>query len=222
MITLAIETSTNEGSVALFRDEELLFSNSFQSGRSHSSILFVALEKALAVAPIGAEDQIVVGLGPGSYAGVRIGISAAVGLSVATGAKLVGIPSIATLGGGRYLALGDARRETYYFAKVDEGACLEGPILVTAEELAAKLSATESEWRRISSESLPLVPGLEIAFPSAVRLGQLAVAGRSVIARDHLEPVYLRDPHITLPKPRNSAGRGPNSPPFSLLDRDMM
>jgi len=202
VITVVIETSTTEGSTALFRDGELLFSQAFQAGRNHSSILFVALQKALALAPLGKGDQIVVGLGPGSYAGVRIGIAAAIGLSIATGASLIGIPSIAAMERGKYLALGDARRDTFYFAQVDDGKCLEGPVLLTADALAEKLEGISSDWQRIASEPIPGISGLTLRYPSATRLGHLAMAGMSIVARDHLEPIYLREPHITTPKPR--------------------
>ena len=202
MITVAIETSTTEGSTALFRDGELLFSQAFQAGRNHSSLLFVSLQKAVALAPLGRGDQIVVGLGPGSYAGVRIGIAAAIGLSIATGASLVGIPSVAALARGKYLALGDARRDTFYFAQLDDGQCLEGPVLLTADALAEKLATFPPEWQRIASEPVPGISGLTLRYPSATRLGQLAMDGVSIVARDHLEPIYLREPHITTPKPR--------------------
>ena len=137
MVTLALETSTPRGGVALFRDRELVFSESFTADRSHSSQLFAVIERALA--PDLIPGRIVVGLGPGSYAGVRIAISAAIGLSVATGAALLGIPSVAALGEGEYLALGDARRGAYYFAHVREGQMVSGPMLVTREELEGRL-----------------------------------------------------------------------------------
>ena len=75
MLTLALETSTSQGGVALFRDRELVFSHTFSADRSHSSGLFSIIEAALA--PDRVPGRIVVGLGPGSYAGVRIAIAAA-------------------------------------------------------------------------------------------------------------------------------------------------
>jgi len=193
MVTLALETSTPRGGVALFRDRELVFSESFTADRSHSSQLFAVIERALA--PDLVPGRIVVGLGPGSYAGVRIAISAAIGLSVATGAELLGIPSVAALGEGEYLALGDARRGAYYFAHVREGGMVSGPMLVTREELEGRLCGLPL----FSSEELAL-PGVEIKFPLADRLGRLAVEGRNIHARGTLEPIYLREPHITAPK----------------------
>jgi len=199
MITLAIETSTPRGGVALFRDDALLFSESFTADRSHSSELFVVIERALAgdVRP----GQIVVGLGPGSYAGVRIAIAAAIGLSIATGAQLLGVPSIAALDEGEYLALGDARCGGYSCTHVRAGELQSPPAILTREEIEQLLSATPLPL--FSSEQLPF-PGIEIRFPQVDRLARLALAGKSVHARGRLEPLYLREPHITGEEIRNS------------------
>lgn len=199
---LAIETSTHQGSVALLHGDRLVFSESCGAGRSHSSLLFAVLERALEAVPEGARiDQIAVGLGPGSYAGVRIAIAAATGFAIATGAELLGLPSIAALSEGEYIALGDARRASYYYARVREGECLEGPTLFTAEEWAEKLHA--STLPILASEEiagLEPAPAIKLVYPSAERLARLAARGCSITARGDLEPIYLREPHITMPK----------------------
>ena len=168
MTILAIETSTHQGSVAVLHEGRIVFSESCGAGRSHSSLLFAVLERALQAVPEPARiDQIAVGLGPGSYAGVRIAISAATGLALATGAELVGLPSIAALGEGEYVALGDARRETYYFARVRDGECVEGPVLLSAEELAQKLAGC-SVPVLASEEIAAVIPAaIEFCYPCA-------------------------------------------------------
>lgn len=199
---LAIETSTDKGSVALLRGEEILFSESCGAGRSHSSLLFGVLERALKAVPEGSRvDQIAVGLGPGSYAGVRIAIAAAAGFAIATGAELLGLPSIAALAEGEYVALGDARRESYYFARVRGGECVEGPRLFTAAEWPEKFAGIHLPvFASEEIAGLNPAPNLQIAYPSAERLARLALKERSIVARDNLEPIYLREPHITVPK----------------------
>ena len=195
MITLALETSTQSGGVALFDGDSLLFSETFTADRSHTAELFAVIERAL-----GATlnpGQIVVGLGPGSYAGVRIAIAAAVGLSLSTGAQLIGVPSIATLDDSEYLAIGDARRDAYYFAHVRAGEILSGPLLLSRPELDDALAKAVAPV--FSSENLGL-PGLGLRFPRVEMLGRLGIRGTSVHARGNLEPIYLREPHITLPK----------------------
>jgi len=192
MRALVLETSTARGGVALFRGEELLFSESFTADRSHSSGLFAVIERALAGQ--GAPERIFVGLGPGSYAGVRIGIAAAIGISVATGAELVGIPSIAALEEGEYLALGDARRGGYSFAHVREGEMVRGPMILTREQVEQSVAGAGVPV--YSSEELGIA-GVELRFPQVDRIGRLGVAGRGIFARGALEPIYLREPHIT-------------------------
>ncbi|MEI7958384.1 MAG: tRNA (adenosine(37)-N6)-threonylcarbamoyltransferase complex dimerization subunit type 1 TsaB [Verrucomicrobiota bacterium] len=201
MTILAIETSTHQGSVAVLHEGRIVFSESCGAGRSHSSLLFAVLERALQAVPEPARiDQIAVGLGPGSYAGVRIAISAATGLALSTGAELVGLPSIAALGEGEYVALGDARRETYYFARVRDGECVEGPVLLSAEELAQKLAGC-SVPVLASEEIAAVIPAaIEFCYPCAERLAKLAAEARSITARGDLEPIYLREAHITVAK----------------------
>jgi tRNA threonylcarbamoyladenosine biosynthesis protein TsaB len=201
MITLAIDTSTQQGSVALLADGTLLLDERFVADRSHSSSLFAVLEKARTLTE--RVDQIAVGLGPGSYAGVRIAIAAALGLELALGAKLVGLPSVAALdvSAPAYVAIGDARRETFYFTRVERGVCLEGPMLATEAELTAKLESCAG-LPIFATAEVPHFPDTQIALPSAAILARLASDDRAVVARRDLEPIYLREPHITQPKPR--------------------
>ncbi len=192
MVMLALETSTPRGGVALARDGRLEFSESFTADRSHSSELFTVIERALA--PGARPGQIVVGLGPGSYAGVRIAIASAIGLSVATRAELVGIPSIAALDEGEYLAVGDARRGAFSLARVRNGEIVDGPVLLAPGDVEARLA--ESTLPVFSSEKLGL-PRVQLKFPDVERLVRLAMAGRGICARGILEPMYLREPWIT-------------------------
>ena len=201
MTILAIDTSTTHGSVALLADGELRLEETFTADRTTSSALFAVLERAVALAP--RVDQVAVGLGPGSYAGVRIAIAAALGLELGGGAQLVGLPSVAALAveAAGWLAIGDARRETFYFTRVEDGVCVEGPLLASESELCARLAAHAS-LPVFTSAALAAFPDAQIALPSAVRLARLAGAGRGITATGDLEPIYLREPHITLPKVR--------------------
>jgi len=201
MITLAIDTSTPHGSVALLTDDTLLFDEHFIGDRSHSASLFVALEKVRA--QIERIDQIAVGLGPGSYAGVRIAIAAALGLRLALDTKLAGIPSVAALqtDAPTYIVIGDARRDSFYFSRIENGVCVEGPLLTTEEELQQRLAACAS-LPVFATEAVAQFPAAQIALPSAPRLARLAAENRGIIATENLEPIYLREPHITQPKQR--------------------
>ena len=111
MKVLAFENSTPQGSVALLDDQPITIEH--RNDRKNSAAFFQALER---LRP-GFEglEAIVVGLGPGSYAGVRIAIASAIGLQAATGAQLVGLPSICAMDSApnEYIVIGDARRATF-------------------------------------------------------------------------------------------------------------
>ena len=201
MTILAIDTSTNHGTVALLADGELRLDETFTADRTTSSTLFAVLERTVALA--SRVDQVAIGLGPGSYAGVRIAIAAAIGLELGLDARLVGLPSVAALetDAPAYLAIGDARRDTFYFTRVEDGLCLEGPLLATAAELYARLAAHPA-LPVFTSVPLPAFPAAQIALPSAARLARLAHTARGLTATRDLEPIYLREPHITQPKAR--------------------
>ena len=198
MITLAMETSTVRGSVAISEDGRVIFSERFAADRSLGSTLFPCLQRAVVTLGEKHIDRIAVGLGPGSYSGVRIAIAAAVGLELTGGAEALGIPSILALetDAEKYLTTGDARRASFYFAEIDRGKCLTGPLLLDAEQLKAAID-TRAGLPVYGTEPMDAAPALEICFPSAERLARLAEAGLGIVARGDLEPIYLRDPHIT-------------------------
>jgi tRNA threonylcarbamoyladenosine biosynthesis protein TsaB len=197
MKTLALEMSTARGSIAWREDGEVLFDGRFAADRKHSGAFFENVQQCLE--RFGRPEKIVVGLGPGSYAGVRIAIATALGLRSATKAKLAGIPSICALDieAADYCVIGDARRQSFFFAKIEGGRLTEGPTLKTAAELEAKIR--ELSVPVYASAPLSQFPIAKLAYPSAGRL--------VVIARLHpgdidgaLEPIYLREPHITVAK----------------------
>ena len=201
MITLAIDTSTPRGSVAVFAYGEIVFDESFTADRSHSATLFACLERARGCTHH--IHQVAIGLGPGSYAGIRIAIAAALGFDLAMGAKLVGLPSVVAFDSDahEYLAIGDARRETFYFTRVIDRVCVDGPQLVTQRELRELLETFPTQ-PCFTGTPLADFPSAQVLPPSAIVLARLAAEGRSIVATGDLEPIYLREPHITMPGAR--------------------
>jgi len=197
MKTLALEMSTAKGSIAWREDGEALFDGQFAADRKHSGAFFENVQQCLA--RFGRPEQIVVGLGPGSYAGVRIAIATALGLRSATKTQLAGIPSICALDVeiADYCVIGDARRQTFFFAKIGGGRLIEGPILKAAAELEATIG--ELTLPVYASEQLPQFPVAKLAYPSASRLVEIAGLHPDNID-GALEPIYLREPHITVAK----------------------
>lgn len=200
MKTLALEMSTAQGSIALLEGGAVLFDCTFAADRKHSGAFFENTQ--LCLERFGAPGQIVVGIGPGSYAGVRIAIATALGLRSTTGAKLAGIPSICALEveARAYCVIGDARRQSFFFARVENGRLVEGPILESETDLQARLKQIAAPI--YSSEDLPQFSDVNRAYPSAARLAEIATRrGNEFPDVESLEPIYLRAPHITVPKP---------------------
>jgi tRNA threonylcarbamoyladenosine biosynthesis protein TsaB len=197
--TLAFELSSGQGSIALVENGEALFDCSFPNDRKDSGGFFENVE--LCLKRFGAPEEIVVGLGPGSYAGVRIAIASGIGLRTAVGAKLGGIASICALDVEErdYCVIGDARRQSFYLARVSDGRLIEGPTLMAAHDVQTKI--TEATIPVFSSEKLPQFPRAQLVYPVARRLAELArLQSGEIDDTRPLEPIYLREPHITTPK----------------------
>ena len=196
MNVLALELSSPVGSLAFCGENGAPVFKVFPADRKDSGLFYENLQSTLAVS--GKPDLIVVGLGPGSYAGVRIAIATALGLKAAMGARLVGLPSICALARAEYVIVGDARRNSFFFAHVIDGRCVEGPTLATEEEIVAKLQESP-ELPRIATQPLPQFAGVIVEHPSALRLAELAEE-MEIEDAEELEPIYLRAPYITVAK----------------------
>ena len=200
MKILALELSTTRGSLA-WQEEDRVVEKNWPNNRKHSGSFFENLEAM--TSEFGLPMVIVVGLGPGSYAGVRIAISAAIGLQCASSARLIGAPSICAMEGEApsYYAIGDARRESFFFARIENNRLPGEPELLSEAELKSRL-ASMHDVPVFSSDPLPQFPGVQSRFPSAARLALLATDQNQRFALPPLEPMYLREPHITVPRKR--------------------
>jgi tRNA threonylcarbamoyl adenosine modification protein YeaZ len=191
---LALELSTARGSLA-WGDREL---QEWPNDRKNSGPFFASLKAALD--EYGSPEMIVVGLGPGSYAGVRIALSAAIGLQAASRARLVGLPSICALACKErsYGVIGDARRQSFFLGRIENRSLLGEPELLSETELRAKLAGL-AMLPVFSSDDLPQFAGVQRAFPSAAELARLAGEANYRFALPPLQPMYLCEPHITMP-----------------------
>ncbi len=201
MPTLAIDTSTPVGRIAVAAGETVVFAAEFSSERSHNSQIFAPLGEALQACG-GAPRRVAVGTGPGSSTGVRIGIAAAIGVAMAHGAPLAGFASLrfpaAARPGGAFTLVGDARRGALFVARVSGGALLEGPAL---HDLAA---LPELDGALFTYDTTPPLPAAHSTHPSAAKLAVHASClgddRFAELAATPPEPVYLRPPNITTPR----------------------
>lgn len=99
MIILAVDTSSRACSCALLRDGVLLGESYCNNGLTHSSTLMVLVENTLHTAglPFEEVDRLAVSVGPGSYTGLRIGLSAVKGMALTCGTPCVGISTLLSL-----------------------------------------------------------------------------------------------------------------------------
>ena len=203
MKILALELSTARGSLAWLHGE-IQEAREWSNDRRNSGPFFENLKEVTKKS--GPPEIIVVGLGPGSYAGTRIAISAAIGLQISSGARLVGFPSICAIecDAKEYCVVGDARRKSFFFACVRANELTEGPDLLGGEELKTKLAGLQNNMPVFCSESLPQFERAGLQYPSAVVLARLARDPKHNFSLPPLEPMYLREPHVTIPKAASS------------------
>jgi tRNA threonylcarbamoyladenosine biosynthesis protein TsaB len=195
-VILSLDASTQRGSVALIRDRQVVQELFPETPRGRGGALFSCLAKILREGP--EIRRVVVGIGPGSYNGIRSAIAAAWGIAMARDIPLVGISSILGLDDASYVAVGDARRGQYFFARINHGAFLSGPELLTKDQLATAVQQSPG-LPVFASAPVEFLPGIVIRTPSAARLGMLAAHW----APNHPQPLYLKAAHITTSRRAN-------------------
>jgi tRNA threonylcarbamoyladenosine biosynthesis protein TsaB len=200
MKILALELSSARGSIALRDGDKIEFDREWANDRKNSGSFFEYLTEVQK--QFGNADAIIVGLGPGSYAGTRIAISAAIGLQTASQAQMLGFPSICAIDCdiSEYCVIGDARRQTFFLARASDHNLVEGPDLMSKAELREKLDKIDQKMPMFTTEKLPQFERAELRYPSAKVLARLATDSKTNFAQPPLEPMYLREPHITVPK----------------------
>jgi tRNA threonylcarbamoyladenosine biosynthesis protein TsaB len=198
MKLLAFDLSTRRGTIALANAEVILGATDWPNDRRSSAPFFATLNEI--VREHGAPETIVVGLGPGSYTGTRIAISAAIGLQATTGAALAGISSLCAISDeDEFCVIGDAKRASFFFAKISGGLLANDPDLLSENEMNERLSSIAT-IPIYTSDELPQFASAKRRFPSAKLLCLRAQTFPQNLARAPLAPIYLREPHITTPR----------------------
>jgi tRNA threonylcarbamoyladenosine biosynthesis protein TsaB len=208
---LVIETSTPHASIARVAADGSVEQRGFCSDRNHNALLFEPLQELLA--GDGKPSLVLVGSGPGSYSGTRVGIAAAQGIAIAMGCPAVAVPSIlavpAAANGARCLAIGDARRGSFWTARIGDCRLLEEPSLCDAEELGQRIAQAVADGLSVFSfediARFPLTDELsalvKIEIPNATRLWKAwcgtAEETRRKWSAEIPQPLYLKPPHIT-------------------------
>lgn len=216
MLILALESSAKAASVALMEDESLIAQYSQCSGLTHSRTLLPMVEDMLknTEKKIADVDLIAVAHGPGSFTGIRIGVSTVKGLAWASDKKCVGVSTLEAMAwhgvsaGGLICPVMDARRSQVYnalFATDGDGrpARLTEDRAVSLAELAGELKDYEcapllvGDGAKLTYDYLTnegtacrMAPA-NLLYQSAWGVG-MAALGKEAGGADDLLPVYLR------------------------------
>lgn len=217
---LNIETATKNCSVALAKEGKTIFYKEIaEEGYSHAERLHVFIEEIIKEVGITLQDlsAVAVSQGPGSYTGLRIGVSAAKGLCYALNIPLIAIDTVqalasqVTISNGLIIPMIDARRMEVYSA-------VFSPNLEQKREVLAEI-ITENSFENLQetlyfvgdcAEKCKLVLTKEnyifldeIVYPSAKEMSFLSFEKfkkSDTVDVAYFEPYYLKDFMITTPK----------------------
>jgi tRNA threonylcarbamoyl adenosine modification protein YeaZ len=213
-VLLAFDTATPYVTVALHDGEDVVAERASEQRMQHGEQLAPLVEQVLADAGIVRQDvtAIAVGVGPGPYTGLRVGLVTARTLAYVLEVPVYGACSLDVLAveaaqtgavTSDFVVATDARRKEVYLASYDEGGRrLDGPAVVKPADAATDVPVV-GEGARLYPEAFPHAVGPE--RPSAGWLAR-AVAEELVELRDP-EPLYLRRPDAVRPGPRKQALR---------------
>jgi tRNA threonylcarbamoyladenosine biosynthesis protein TsaB len=194
MTTLALELSSDRRSVAV-RSAGGEITEVIHQG-TRGTPLFAMIQTALDRAGVdrGCVGTLAVGLGPGSYTGIRLAISVAQGWQLAAGIPVIGVGSLEVMAAvapheEELLLAVDSQRDE--FAVVEAvGGRLSGSLRLMTR---AALERGMSGGVRVAGPDLPTTfEGARGLYPSAAALARLA-QGRPGVAAEQLTPIYLRE-----------------------------
>jgi tRNA threonylcarbamoyl adenosine modification protein YeaZ/ribosomal-protein-alanine acetyltransferase len=173
---LTIDTSSAHTIVGVVEDGEIIWSGEIEGATSHGGALGELVSKAEGLAEV---DHVIVGIGPGPFTGLRVGIIFAQGFAKARGIPWIGVVSLDAIAQSLQLSHDtvislDARRKERYWARYDQ---------------------KSQRISEISISKVDQVPsGIVDAFPTPLGLFRAANNPRSI----RTEPLYLRKPDAAL------------------------
>ncbi|MET7439207.1 tRNA (adenosine(37)-N6)-threonylcarbamoyltransferase complex dimerization subunit type 1 TsaB [Streptomyces sp. NPDC004082] len=209
MLLLALDTATPAVTVALHDGTSVVASSSQVDARRHGELLLPAVDRVLAEAGTGLDSVtgVVVGVGPGPYTGLRVGLMTADTFGLALGVPVHGL---CTLDGLAYasgldepfVVATDARRKEVYWARyADARTRVSEPAVDRPAEIAEAVAGLPA----VGAGAL-LYPD---AFPVAREPEHVAAAALAALAAERLaageellapRPLYLRRPDAQVPK----------------------
>ncbi len=213
MNILGMDTSSVNACVAVMNDEKILGEYTVSHDRTHSQIIMPMLDDMLKCCGLTIEDIDVfaVATGPGSFTGLRIGISTVKTFAQVLGKPVVGISSLESLAAnitfdGLVCPIADARRDRVYNALYSGGECVLEPRVTPVDELICELNGQKVVFLgdgmlKYSNRILGASPDTFFAAPLHLNMQNAASLCACAYKRAEkgdfdnlysLEPLYLR------------------------------
>jgi tRNA threonylcarbamoyl adenosine modification protein YeaZ len=219
MLTLVLDTATPAITAAVVLVDptangpagvKALAARSVIDAKAHGELLSPAISAVLAAAGVGSRDlgAVVVGLGPGPFTGLRVGLATAAAVGQALSIPTYGVCSLDAIGAASRsatLVATDARRKEIYWAIYRGGVALTEPAVDRPARVAELLEGSEvdaavGDGARRYADVLPFPVLDEPRYPPPVALATLAADRLRGGARsDALTPLYLRRPDAAAP-----------------------
>jgi tRNA threonylcarbamoyl adenosine modification protein YeaZ len=208
------ERATTPGTTSLAEPVTVLAAQREVAANRHGELLAGLVGKVLAdagVEPAGLA-AVAVGVGPGPFTGLRVGVVTAKAMGDALGVPVYGECSLRLFAAqpdrpelDRIGVATDARRRKVYWAVDDRSRCIAGPEIGTAAQAAEAFAA--AGVRQVAGEGPQIYPGefasfevLEDLYPSALTLAELVAARvRTAAPSEDVTPMYLRRPDAVPP-----------------------
>ena len=135
-ISLAIDTATSRTIVGVIEDGKVLFEAFHEGATEHGFAITELVTKALEICR--KPDQVVVGMGPGPFTGLRVGITFAHTFALAREISVIGVCSLDAIDikQSEYTVAIDARRKEIYWASYKDGVRIAGPAVSQPDEVS--------------------------------------------------------------------------------------
>lgn len=222
-VILNIDTSTSMCSVSLAKDGKVTGKKENNEGGNHSVLLGIYIDELLKENNLTAKqlDAISVSMGPGSYTGLRIGVSMAKGLCYAAGIPLIAVPTLQALAcsvsarlkeDAWYCPMLDARRMEVYTAFFDKD---NNTIIGTKAEIIDENSfadilaahkvyffgnGSDKVQNTLTGVNACYIPQVETSSVNMVEIAEQKFKEKSFVDVAYFEPFYLKDFIATTPK----------------------